>query len=96
MSESDIETRVLHIERELADMKVQSTEQRAALRADVQANCEMTIAVKRTADQVKADTSEIVELLKGLRVFGKLAKWIAAVIGAVLAVFGIGHGYKLW
>ena len=92
----DLAGRVLHLERKVADMDVTASEQRATLRREVQANTEMTQAVRVTACCVKKDTEEIVALLKGLKVFGRIAKWIVGAIAAVAALLGIGHNAKWW
>lgn len=47
--------------------------------------------VKTTA-QIKTDTSEIVELIKGANVLGRVMKWLTVVVGGYLA----GKGLKWW
>lgn len=47
--------------------------------------------VKTTA-QIKHDTSEIVELIKGANVLGRVMKWLTVVVGGYLA----GKGMKWW
>ena len=43
-------------------------------------------------NSVKEDTAEIVELIKGANVLGRIAKWAAAIFGGYLA----GKGLKWW
>jgi hypothetical protein len=98
-----IEARLLHIEREVADMKVVAAEHRAALRADIQAVTQATVDLRTLTnanatriDGVKGDTEEIVSLLKGMKVLGALLKWIAgfSFIGGPLYL--IGKTLKWW
>lgn len=45
-----------------------------------------------TTKRVEQNTQEIVELMKGASVLGRLSRWVAAVVGAYLA----GKGLKWW
>lgn len=87
---------MLHVERELADMKVTSTEQRARLRAEVQAVSTKVEAVAEMAADTKADTSEIVALLKGMRLLGALTKWVGLPGGIGSVIYVIGDIKKWW
>lgn len=98
-----IESRLLHIEREVADMKVTAAEARAAAKADVQVLTQATVELRSLTtanaariDGVKGDTEEIVSLLKGMKVLGALLKWIAgfSFIGGPLYL--IGKTLKWW
>lgn len=58
-----------------------------------QANMKSAIAENtRVTEAVKADTAEIVSLMKGAGILGKMATWFAAIIGGYLA----GKGLKWW
>lgn len=46
----------------------------------------------RVTESIKSDTSEIVDLMKGGKILGRLATWFAAIIGGYLA----GKGLKWW
>ncbi|MBP6563986.1 MAG: hypothetical protein KA200_00075 [Burkholderiales bacterium] len=46
----------------------------------------------RVTEAVKADTAEIVSLMKGAGILGKMATWFAGLVGAYLA----GRGLKWW
>lgn len=98
-----IEARLLHIEREVADMKVVAAEHRAALREDIQKATQATVELRALTtanatriDGVKSDTEEIVSLLKGMKVLGALLKWIAgfSFIGGPLYI--VGKALKWW
>lgn len=73
--------RLSAVERDVAQIKVEQ----AQMKAEIAENTRVTQAVK-------ADTSEIVSLMKGAGVLGKLATWAAGLIGAYLA----GKGLKWW
>ena len=46
----------------------------------------------RVTESIKDDTAEIVTLMKGGKILGRLATWFAAIIGGYLA----GKGLKWW
>lgn len=80
MTEDERE-RLRSVEQQVGDIRVRQ----ALIEAKVDANTEVTNSVKR-------DTSEIVELVKGSKVVGRVAKWMGAVGGGYLA----GKGLKWW
>lgn len=86
----DLSDRILHLERKVAEMEVTSTEQRAKLRESIQRTTASVAEVKATADATKADTAEIVSLLKGVKVLVSSAKWIGgpSVLGGAVYAFG--------
>lgn len=73
--------RLSALERDVSAMKVEQ----ADMRRSIEDNTAVTNAVK-------ADTAEIVALMKGAGVLGRMAAWIAALIGGYLA----GKGLKWW
>lgn len=77
----DQQARLTAVERRVAEIR----EQQIEMQAQIRANSEVTNAVK-------ADTSEIVQLIKGANVLARVAKWLAVVIGGYLA----GKGMKWW
>jgi hypothetical protein len=92
----DLAERTLHLEREVAEMKVTASEQRAKVREELAANTAAISAVKHTAEGVKRDTEEIVSLLKGMRILGGLAKWVGGPSTLGLGVYWIGTRFKWW
>lgn len=68
----DERTRLRNVEAAVTAMQVEQ----ANLKAAIAANAEVTNAVK-------ADTAEVVQLLKGGRVFGKFVAWTSG-MGVVL------------
>lgn len=77
----DQERRLSALEAIVADVRVEQTSMKAAIAENT-----------RVTEAVKADTAEIVSLMKGAGVLGKIATWLAGLIGAYLA----GKGLKLW
>jgi hypothetical protein len=77
----DQERRLSAVEQAVSDIKVRQ----AHIESMLSQNTAVTDAVKR-------DTAEIVELIKGASVLGRLAKWVAAIVGGYLA----GKGLKWW
>lgn len=77
----DQERRLSALEAIVADVRVEQTSMKSALAENT-----------RVIESVKADTEEIVALMKGAGVLGKIATWMAAIIGGYLA----GKGLKLW
>jgi hypothetical protein len=77
----DQERRLSAVEAAVADIRVEQARMKNALEENT-----------RVTEAVKQDTSEIVALMKGAGVLGKLATWMAALIGGYLA----GKGLKWW
>lgn len=77
----DQERRLSAVEAAVADIRVRQT----AIESKLDTNVEAVAAVK-------CDTSEIVQLLKGASILGRLARWIGAIAAAYLA----GKGLKWW
>jgi len=79
-------------------MELDLQEQINKLRADLETNTVTTAETKATVDQIKTDTSEIIEVFKALsggfktlEFIGKLAKPLAAIIAfatGIAAWFG--------
>lgn len=87
---------MLHLEREVAEIKITATEQRAKVREEIAANTVAIAAVKVTADGVKQDTEEIVSLLKGMRIFGSMLKWAGGLSAGSGVMYGIGKAARWW
>ena len=77
----DQERRLSALEASVTEIKVEQADMRRAIADNT-----------RVTEAVKADTAEIVGLMKGAGVLGKLATWFAGLIGAYLA----GRGLKWW
>jgi len=77
----DQERRLTAVEAAVALARMEAAE----MKRDIEANTRVTNAVK-------ADTEEIVALMKGAGVLGRVGTWIAAIIGTYLA----GRGLKWW
>lgn len=77
----DQERRLSAVEAAVALARMESAE----MKRDIEANTRVTNAVK-------ADTEEIVALMKGAGALGRVATWVAAIIGTYLA----GKGLKWW
>lgn len=77
----DQQERLRTLEATVAEIRVKQSTMESMLEQQV-----------RTTAQIKLDTSEIVELIKGAGVLGRVAKWAAAVV----AVFAAGKGLKWW
>lgn len=71
----DERTRLRNVEAAVNAMQVEQ----ASLKAAIAANTEVTNAVK-------ADTAEVVQLLKGGKVFGKVVAWTAGLGAGAVAV----------
>lgn len=71
------ERRLVTLETQMGDMRVLVSR----IDSDLQQNTEVTSAIKR-------DTAEIVELMKGGKVFGKFVAWVC---GLGVAVIGFYH-----
>lgn len=95
-AQAELERRVLYLERKIAEMDVEAVSQRSKMESDMKDNTEMTAAVKLTADQVKKDTAEIVDLLKGLKVFGSIAKWVLGLASVIGIILGISKAGEIW
>jgi len=79
---SDDHDRRLHaVEQALAEVRVRYAEMEALVETTA-----------KRVDDVKRDTEQIVELIKGATVVGRLARWVAAIVGGYLA----GKGLKWW
>ena len=94
--EADIASRVLHLERELADLLRSSEKWRGDTTLAIDRAVKLAEAVRATACATKADTSEIVQLLKGMRILGALLKWLVAIGLTVGSAYTAGHGLKWW
>lgn len=81
MMTDDERERLRQVEVSVADIRVKQQ----ALEGLLQEN------IRATSD-VKRDTAEIVSLMKGASVIGRLARWVTFVIGGYLA----GKGLKWW
>ena len=92
----ELNDRVLHIERELPAMKLESATNRAELHAEISSLGTKVAAVQATAEQVKADTSEMVALLKGMKLLGELTKWVGLPGGLGGVLYVIGDLRKWW
>lgn len=77
----DYQERLRTLEITVADIRVRQTEMEGLLARNA-----------ATTEQIKRDTSEIVELIKGASVLGRLAKWATVILGGFLA----GKGLKWW
>jgi len=77
----DQQERLRSLEAQVSEMRVRQGEIEHVLK-------DTAAAVNR----VKSDTEEIVGLMKGASVLGRLARWVAAILGAYLA----GKGLKWW
>lgn len=77
----DQQARLTIVEQKVAEIR----EKQVEMQAEIKANAEVTNAVK-------ADTSEIVSLIKGANVLARVAKWLTIVVGGYLA----GKGLKWW
>ncbi len=89
----ELNERVLHIERELSAMKLETADNRAELSEKIAGLGTKVEAVQATAEGVKADTSEMVTLLKGMKLLGALTKWVGLPGGVV---YGAGKFLKWW
>ena len=74
MSEAH-EERITQLETHVSDIRVKME----GIDKDVKANTEVIAAIK-------ADTAEIVQFMKGGKVFGKLVVWIVGVAAAIAAI----------
>jgi hypothetical protein len=77
----DHQERLRALEVTVGDMRVRVTEMEGLLAQNT-----------KTTEQIKRDTSEIVELIKGASVIGRLARWLTVLVGGYLA----GKGLKWW
>ena len=73
--------RLRRVEASVADIRVRQAEFEAMLQQQA-----------RTVADIKRDTSEIVELVKGASVVGRIARWL----GAIVAAYFAGKGLKWW
>lgn len=73
--------RLRRVEASVADIRVRQAELESMLQQQAQ-----------TVADIKRDTSEIVQLVKGANVLGRIARWI----GAVAAAYFAGKGLKWW
>ena len=92
---ADTEQRVLHLEREVSAFRLESQNDRAAIRAAIQDQAAAIDALKSSTDRAHADVQELVDLMKGLKVLGRVVKWVSGAIALVGLVFGFGKG-KWW
>lgn len=81
MMGDDERERLRAVEAAVSDMRVRQAELEHLLQQQVRA----------TAD-IKRDTAEIVELIKGASVLGRLVRWATVLIGGYFA----GKGLKWW
>lgn len=81
MSEDDFNRRLHAAEQALAEIRVRYAEMEALVESTA-----------KRVDDVKRDTEQIVELIKGATVVGRMARWVAALVGGYLA----GKGLKWW
>lgn len=77
----DQERRLSALEASVTEIKVEQVNMKSAIAENT-----------RVTEAVKADTAEIVSLMKGAWILGKLATWFAGIVGAYLA----GKGLKWW
>jgi prophage DNA circulation protein len=75
-----LEHRVEALERNLQSLEATVT----GVQADMKRNTELT-------ESVKTDTAEIVTIVKGMKIFGKVTAWAAAIASAWYAI----RGFKL-
>jgi hypothetical protein len=74
------ELKRLHVaEQQIAEIRVEQEVQKAAI-----------LNVTVVANSVKADTAEIVMLMKGSVVIGQVARWVAMLAAGYLAGKGLG------
>jgi len=92
----ELNDRVLHIERELSSMKLESATNRAELSSKITALGVTVASVQQTAESTKADTSEMVALLKGMKLLGALTKWVGLPGGVGGVIYVIGGLRKWW
>lgn len=77
----DQQERLRALEATVAEIRVRQSEMEGLLQQTI-----------RQTGEIKRDTSEIVELVKGASVLGRLMKWLTMVVGGYLA----GKGLKWW
>lgn len=77
----DHQERLRALEVTVSDMRVRVSEMEGLLAQNT-----------KTTEQIKRDTSEIVELIKGASVLARIARWLTVLIGGYLA----GKGLKWW
>jgi hypothetical protein len=77
----DQQERLRALEVTVAEIRVRQTE----IAAQVEATSQAVAAIK-------VDTADIVRLLQGASVLGRISKWVAAIVGGYLA----GKGLKWW
>lgn len=77
----DQQERLRTVEAAVGEIRVRQTQMESLLHQQVEA-----------AGQIKADTEEIVSLIKGANVLGRVMKWLTVIIGGYLA----GKGLKWW
>lgn len=79
--DDDQERRLSALEAAVGEIKVEQVSMKSAIAENT-----------RVTEAVKADTAEIVSLMKGAGILGKMATWFAGIVGAYLA----GKGLKWW
>ncbi len=77
----DYQERLRALEMTVSDMRVRMTEMESMLHRTTE-----------TADRIKRDTEEIVQLIKGASIVARIARWLAAIFAGYLA----GKGLKWW
>lgn len=81
MMTDDERERLRQVEVSVADIRVKQQALEGLLHENI-----------RATTAVKADTAEIVSLMKGASVLGQIARWLTFVVGGYLA----GKGLKWW
>lgn len=76
-------------------MKLETAENRAELHTEIAALRSKVDSVQSTTEGVKADTSEMMALLKGMKLLGALTKWVGLPGGFGTAVYAWGS-FKGW
>lgn len=84
-NDADLRERMLTVEREIAEIKVS-----AAKMEDAQAETRATLS------EVKSDTADIVVLLKGGKVAGRMGAWGVGVAIAGSSIYAGFLAFKHW
>lgn len=80
---ADHEERIQRLEGQVSDMRVAMADVTSGLKATTE-----------TTQAIKADTAELVSLMKGGKVFGKVVAWTAGLGSAAVALWHMKDGFK--
>ena len=81
----DLSERLRHVEHQQSDQR----ERLAGLESGLRENT-------RQLGEVRSDTSEIVSLLKGMKMLSFLLKWSLALGGSSFVAWLLGKAFKAW